>query len=535
MSSKRGKNKGKRDKVQNNQKPRDPAAEVSAGLSHFYFKYVKSLEENFKFDKFCTPLLNQADFIAKPMVLLIGQYSVGKTTFIKFLLERDFPGMRIGPEPTTDKFAAILHGLQERIIPGHAAAVDRNKPFQSLESFGTDFLNRFEVSECNAPILEHITLIDSPGILSGEKQRLNRGYDFVKVVSYWASRVDRILLLFDAHKLDISDEFRNAILALKGNSDKIRCVLNKADQVSQQQLMRVYGALLWSLGKVLNTPEVLRVYVSSFWDKPYKELDCAKLFDVEKTDLLADLKALPRSASIRRINEFVKRTRRAKVHAIIINHLKEKFGWFGRQKTQSKIVDNMAEMFQEISKKNNLAKGDFPNPNKFSTILKQFDIWKFPDLKKKELAVIDDILTNGIPKLLTNIQFTEESKDDGPGFNPFDMDEGPNVQAARGNWVVNSTMKGKYDEDFYCLQLTNGYAPGSQLKGVMVKNGAGLTNDTLAKIWDLADIDKDGKMDDVEFALMMYLISYVKDGNMLPSVLPIRFVPPSKRSLLTPE
>lgn len=25
--------------------------------------------------------------------------------------------------------------------------------------------------------------------------------------------------------------------------------------------MRVYGALMWSLGKVLNTPEVMRVYI----------------------------------------------------------------------------------------------------------------------------------------------------------------------------------------------------------------------------------------------------------------------------------
>ena len=160
---------------------------------------------------------------------------------------------------------------------------------------------------CPSPILESIYFIDTPGVLSGEKQRIGRSYQFPNVIEWFAARSDRILLLFDAHKLDISDEFSDAIKMLKGHDDKIRVILNKCDLVTNQQLMRVYGALMWSLGKVVNTPEVLRVYVGSFWDQPYAAAgrSNSELFDREANDLLSDLRSLPRNSAIRKINELI--------------------------------------------------------------------------------------------------------------------------------------------------------------------------------------------------------------------------------------
>ena len=71
---------------------------------------MKPIEETYMYDKFYETLMNDNDFEAKPMVLLIGQYSVGKTSFIRYLLECDYQGMRVGPEPTTDKFISVMYG-----------------------------------------------------------------------------------------------------------------------------------------------------------------------------------------------------------------------------------------------------------------------------------------------------------------------------------------------------------------------------------------------------------------------------------------
>ncbi|KAL8462457.1 hypothetical protein ACS0TY_033471 [Phlomoides rotata] len=379
------------------------------GLKKLYVQKLKPLELTYRFNDFVSPVLANSDFDAKPMVMLLGQYSTGKTTFIKHLLRANYPGAHIGPEPTTDRFVVVMNGLDERSIPGNTVAVQADMPFSGLTTFGTAFLSKFECSQMPHPLLEHITFVDTPGVLSGEKQRTQRSYDFTGVTSWFATKCDLILLLFDPHKLDISDEFKRVIGSLRGHDDKIRVVLNKADQVDTQQLMRVYGALMWSLGKVLNTPEVNRVYIGSFNDKPINEGVVGpigkELFEKEQDDLLTDLKDIPKKACDRRINEFVKRARAAKIHSYIISHLKKEMpAMMGKAKTQQRLIDNLADEFAKVQREHHLPAGDFPNVEHFKEVLSGYSIDKFEKLKPKMIQSVDDMLGYDIPELLKNFR-----------------------------------------------------------------------------------------------------------------------------------
>lgn len=379
------------------------------GLKKLYNNKLKPLEVTYQYNDFVSPLLTSSDFDAKPMVMLLGQYSTGKTTFIKHMLKSNYPGAHIGPEPTTDRFIVVMDGPDERSIPGNTIAVRADMPFTGLATFGGAFLSKFECSQMNHPLLEHISFVDSPGVLSGEKQRTQRSYDFTGVIKWFAEKCDLILLLFDPHKLDISDEFKRVISTLHGQDDKIRVVLNKADQVDTQKLMRVYGALMWSLGKVLNTPEVARVYIGSFGDKPFniEALDPMgkELFEKEQDDLLLDLIDIPKKACDRRINEFVKRARAAKIHAYIIGHLKKEMPtMLGKTKAQQKLMDNLQDEFAKIQREHHVPAGDFPDVEHFREVLGTYNIDKFEKVKSKMIQVVDDMLAYDIPELLKNFR-----------------------------------------------------------------------------------------------------------------------------------
>uniref|UniRef100_A0A671WQS5 Intersectin 2a n=1 Tax=Sparus aurata TaxID=8175 RepID=A0A671WQS5_SPAAU len=86
-------------------------------------------------------------------------------------------------------------------------------------------------------------------------------------------------------------------------------------------------------------------------------------------------------------------------------------------------------------------------------------------------------------------------------------------------WAITPEERGKHDKQFDSLAPVLGYVSGEQARKFFLQSG--LPPSVLAEIWNLADIDSDGKMDRLEFSIAMKLIKLKLQGRNLPSSLPI--------------
>lgn len=165
------------------------------------------------------------------------------------------------------------------------------------------------------------------------------------------------------------------------------------------------------------------------------------------------------------------------------------------------------------------------------------DFSKFQPLKSKLLEVVDDMLAHDIAQLMVLVRQEETQRPvqmvkggafEGTLQGPFGhgYGEGAGEGIDDAEWVV-ARDKPMYDEIFYTLSPVDGKITGANAKKEMVRSK--LPNSVLGKIWKLADIDKDGMLDDEEFALANHLIKVKLEGHELPADLPPHLIPPSKR------
>ncbi|XP_067884659.1 intersectin-2-like [Heterodontus francisci] len=96
---------------------------------------------------------------------------------------------------------------------------------------------------------------------------------------------------------------------------------------------------------------------------------------------------------------------------------------------------------------------------------------------------------------------------------PTVMNGGPNM------WAITSDERVKHDQQFLSLKPLGGLLSGDQARNFFLQSG--LPKPVLAEIWTLADLNKDGKMDQQEFSIAMKLIKMTLQGHPVPTILPL--------------
>ncbi|KAJ8367101.1 hypothetical protein AAFF_G00331050 [Aldrovandia affinis] len=399
----------------------EPSAAYTGSLTKLHKIYraaIKPMEQAYRYNELRQHEVSEAEISSKPLVLFLGPWSVGKSSMINYLLGlHETPHqLYTGAEPTTGEFTVITHGQKYRTIEGIVMAADSSRNFSPLEKFGQGFLEKLIGIEMPNKLLERVNFVDTPGIIENRKQQ-ERGYPYSDVCQWFIDRADLIFLVFDPTKLDVGLELELLFQQLKGRESQIRIILNKADNIATQELMRVYGALFWNMAPLINVTEPPRVYVSSFWPYEYAPDTTRELFVKEETSLMEDLNQVIENRLENKIAFIRQHGIRVRIHALLVDRyvqtFRDKMGFFSDPDAVFKeIVDDPDKfyIFKSILAKTNISKFDLPSSDAYRDFFGINPIAGFKQLSSQcswtgvcLLEKIETAITNELPALLSSV------------------------------------------------------------------------------------------------------------------------------------
>ena len=261
-----------------------------------------------------------------PQVLLLGNHSSGKSTFVNHLLGVEV--QKTGVAPTDDNFTIITHGPHETDRDGPSVVSNPDLPYEGLRHFGDQLVSHIRLKLQPAELLRNVTLIDSPGMIDEAKKENGRGFDFPGVVRWFAERADLVIVFFDPDKPGTTGETLQVFKeSLNGIDHKLLIVLNKMDQCQNlHDFARAYGALCWNLGKVIPRKDLPMIYNTfvPLQGKPRSELPMAD-FEKARGDLIDELRRAPTRRMDNQITQMQVFAERLRLHASVIDEAAKRY------------------------------------------------------------------------------------------------------------------------------------------------------------------------------------------------------------------
>lgn len=116
------------------------------------------------------------------------------------------------------------------------------------------------------------------------------------------------------------------------------------------------------------------------------------------------------------------------------------------------------------------------------------------------------------------------------GFSKGNTATPPTPQAIGGIGNISAANRMRYTQMFKVADHEkSGFLAGEHARQLLIQSN--VNPHFLAQIWDLSDIDKDGRLELEEFIIAMHLIDLCKSGILLPQALPTDIIPPKFRNI----
>eukprot|EP00095_Tigriopus_kingsejongensis_P011320 maker-scaffold1444_size41037-snap-gene-0.7 protein:Tk11320 transcript:maker-scaffold1444_size41037-snap-gene-0.7-mRNA-1 annotation:"sarcalumenin isoform x2" len=395
-------------------------------LKKVYEHSIKPLETTFKYRELSNRHFGDPEIFNKPLVVLMGPWSGGKSTMINYLLGTEFTknAFKATAEPSKGfHFNIAMHGDREEELEGTELAAEW--AFSSLQKFGQEFLKKLKGKKMPNKLLESVTFAEIPGVLeTGSARKIDRRYPFNDACQWFIDHADLILLIYDYAKLDIGPETEALLDQLKGRESQVRIILNKADEITAEELLKIQSSLVWNVSPLMASLEPPIMYAGSFWSKTYKAGAPKRLLKAQENALLTDI----REAIDQRVENRIATARRFAVR--VRNHAKmvdcylttyyNQKGLFSDKSGVAQAIINHPEkyhIYEGISTMTNISRYDLPDPQTYKVFFNLHSLYDFPSLQSTctffrgcPINKLDTAIAYDLPELLTAFKRKAEPK-----------------------------------------------------------------------------------------------------------------------------
>ncbi|XP_023163587.2 sarcalumenin isoform X1 [Drosophila hydei] len=371
------------------EKATDNVAEIILrDIKKIYENAVKPLETLYKYRDLSNRHFSDPEIFSKPLILFMGPWSGGKSSILNYLTDNEYTpnSLRTGAEPSPAYFNILMWGNETEVLDGTQLAADYT--FSGLQKFGQGLEERLRGLKMKSKLLEKVNIVEIPGILEVRKQ-VSRVFPFNDACQWFIDRADIIFLVYDPAKLDVGPETEAILDQLKGREYQTRIILNKADTVKPEELLRVQGALIWNISPLMSSAQPPLMYTTSLWTHPYQEGAPARLLLAQERAFLRDL----RTAIDKRIEHKIASARRFAVrvrnHAKMVdcylntyyNH-KTLFG--NKKRIADDIIDHPQNyhIYEGLSTLTNISRYDLPDPDVYRDFFRLNPLYEFKKLSE---------------------------------------------------------------------------------------------------------------------------------------------------------